>query len=199
MSIPRLSWSLACVVLVGCARNDTDPLSRASTTTLTSATMPTRAEPEPDPVITRRVEATLARDPRTSSVAANVEVPVTEGIVTLSGAVADFADKRLIERTARETPGVVETLDKVDISPSRAEDVGEIDERIAFSLQRAMMADPALAGDTSRVSVDVSRGGRVVLRGTTDHAATRASLERVARGIQGVTRVESHVVVESAP
>ncbi len=185
---------VGCVALVGCSRSDTNA---PSTTTVTSAAVRTEAAPDPDPLLARRVEAALAADPKTSAAAANVEVTATEGVVTLRGAVADYADKAVLEGIARRVPGVVETLDKVDVSPSRAEDIGEIDERIAFSLQRAMMFDPSVSSDAARVTIDVSRGGNVTLRGTTARATTRATLQRIASETQGVTDVKNELVAEA--
>ena len=181
----------ACVVLVGCSRSDTN---QASTTTVRSAPVTSATVAEPDPVIARRVEAALASNPRTSAAAADVEVTVIDGIVTLRGAVADYADKAVLEGIARRVPGVVETLDKIDTSPSRAGDIGEIDERIAFSLQRAMLFDPSVSSDSAHVSVDVSHGGEVILRGTTARATTRAALQRIAFEVQGVTDITNEVV-----
>jgi osmotically-inducible protein OsmY len=185
---------LGCVILVSCSRNDTTTSEAVGTTEVTSAATTTGESADTDALLTRRVEAAVASELDLSSIAKNVEVDVTEGVVTLRGAVEKATDKPPMEQLVSQVPGVTHVLDKIAVSPSRAEDAAEIDDRIAFSIQRAFVIDPAVSRDVDRVTIDVS-DGRVTLRGSTNDGDARLAVQRVVFETPGVTTIRNLLVV----
>ncbi|NNL86758.1 MAG: BON domain-containing protein [Myxococcales bacterium] len=59
-----------------------------------------------DEVLSREIVRRLERDWRTGAVMSRLNVEVQDGVVTLSGDVNRFAERRAAERIARRTPGV---------------------------------------------------------------------------------------------
>lgn len=189
----RSASLFACVVLVACARGDTDAPNRASTTTITAASIERVAGPsETDVELTRRVERSLASDRALSLAARNVEVRVTDGVVTLVGSVDDVADRNALTAAVERIPGLSGSLNKVDISASRNEGDRQSDETIAFSIQRALRFDSELAKRAENVTIDVSRGV-VTLRGTTSSQTTASDMETLASQTPGVVSVSNQL------
>lgn len=186
----KSAWILV-LVAVGCSRTDKNATERTGTTTITFAPLTVRVDPnEP---LARRVDAALARDPTTSLAAKDVEIVAIDDVVTLRGFVADPAQKAAVERVARAVPGVHETLNMLDVSPSRAD--AESDDAIAYSLQRDLALDPAISPDGDRVTIDVQHG-IVTLRGAAATDARRAAVERVAETTPGVVTVVDDLEVK---
>jgi osmotically-inducible protein OsmY len=195
-ALMKTALLFSCVILAACSRNDTSDADHVSSTRVTSAAFPEAPAGGLDeaPLLTRALEAEIASHPQLASAARNVEVSVTDGIVTFRGAVASAEAKSALDAVARSELSVVDTLNKVEISPSRAADEAEIDDRIAFSLQRSLMDQPAVAGRVDHVTIDVTRG-RVTLRGTTPDPGVRDSLEQIAGATPGVTSVTDRLRV----
>src|SRR6185369_4518729 len=108
---------------------------------------------EREPMLTHRVEAAIADDPMLSLAAKNVEVTVTNGVATLRGSVSDQTYRRDIQSVVRSVPGIVTTRDDVEVSLVRDRDDSESDDRIAFSLERALASLPSLVGNTDRITI----------------------------------------------
>jgi osmotically-inducible protein OsmY len=177
----------ACALIVGCSRSDqTATQEPVSTTTITAAPV-TLAGPS-DEALVRRVEAAVSSNAELSIVARGIELDVTEGVVTLRGATPDPAAKDELEAVVARVPGVVETLNKIELRTPSDE---ESDDTIAFSLQRALVTDPAVSPEADRVTIEVNRG-IVTLRGTTT-PEMRASVERVVRRTPGVVVIENRL------
>jgi osmotically-inducible protein OsmY len=161
-----------------------------SSTTTTSASMDSRPEPSRHGVatflddnqgLTRRVEAVLASDPALSQAAGDVNVSTDGNIVTLSGTTTDYASLDAIEAAVRQMPGVSRVYTDVHVSPTI--DQRQIDENIAFSLQRSLSDQP-------RVSIEVVRGV-VMLRG--EASASSDYVQRVAERTPGVRAVVNNL------
>lgn len=186
----KSAWILV-LVAVGCSRADKNATERTGTTSITFAPITVRADPnEP---LARRVDAALAHDPATSLAAKDVEIVAIDDVVTLHGSVADPATKASIERVVRAVPGVRETLNALDVSPSRTD--AQSDDAIAYSLQRDLALDRSIAADSDRVTIDV-QNGIVTLRGATSTDARRSAVERVAEGTPGVVTVVDDLEVK---
>jgi osmotically-inducible protein OsmY len=157
-----------------------------SSTTTTSATVDSRAEPrghavasflDDNPMLTRRVEAVLASEPSLSLASSNVNVSANGDIVTLSGAVTDYASLDAIEATVKQMPGVSRVYNDVRVAP--VIDQAAADENIAFSLQRSLVDQP-------KVSIEVVRGV-VRLRG--EASSSPDHVQRIAERTPGVRAV----------
>lgn len=178
----------ACALIVACSRSDkTATEETVSTTTITAAPV-TLAGPS-DEELVRRVEAAVSSNAELSILARGIELDVTEGVVTLRGPTPDPAAKAELEAVVARVPGVVETLNKLEL---RAPTDEESDDTIAFSLQRALLTDPAVESEADRVTIEVNRG-IVTLRGTSTTPAMRASVERVVRRTPGVVVIENRL------
>lgn len=174
------------LALSACTRDE--PVS--STTETTSAVMPSRAEPgghgvasflDDNPMLTRRVEAVLAHEPSLSNAASAVNVSANGGIVTLSGSVSDYATLDAVEATVKQMPGVSRVYNDVRVTP--LVDQAQVDDNIAFSLQRSLVDQP-------RVSIEVVRGV-VMLRG--EPSSSREHVQRIVERTPGVRAVVNHL------
>lgn len=169
------------LALSACTRDEA-----VSSTTTTSAELGVRAEPrghavasylDDNPMLTRRVEAVLASEPSLSFASSNVSISANGDIVTLSGAVTDYASLDAIEATVKQMPGVTRVYNDVHVTPMINQ--AAADENIAFSLQRSLVDQP-------KVSIEVMRGV-VVLRG--ESSSSRDHVQRVAERTPGVRAV----------
>ena len=177
-----------CFALAISACNRDEPVT--STTETTSASLDSRAEPrgpavasflDDNPMLTRRVEAVLASSPPLSNAASTVNVSANGDIVTLSGAVTDYASLDAIEATVKQMPGVKRVYNDVRVTPMI--DQAATDENIAFSLQRSLVDQP-------KVSIEVVRGV-VVLRG--EASSSREHVQRIAERTPGVRAVVNNL------
>jgi osmotically-inducible protein OsmY len=177
------------LALSACTRDDPNQ-TLTSTTETTSASMPTSAEPrghavasflDDNPMLTRRVEAVLASEPSLSNASSNVNVSAAGEVVTLAGTVNDYASLDAIEATVKQMPGVKRVYNDVRVMPIT--DQAQIDENIAFSLQRSLADQP-------RVSIEVVRGV-VMLRG--EPSSSRDHIQRIAERTPGVRAVVNHL------
>jgi osmotically-inducible protein OsmY len=174
---------VACVVLVGCSRND-----KPATTEITSA--PVEARPSDEELI-RRVEGAISARPQISMAAKNAEVDAVDGAIILRGSVSDPFVKNDIEKLAASVPGVKTTLNKLDV---RGTTEPESDDTIAFSIQRALVTDPTIASEADRVTIDVN-GGIVTLRGRASSPEGKMAVERVVERTPGVVTVMNNLRV----
>lgn len=169
-----------------------------SSTTTTSATMETRAEPrghgvasflDENPMLTRRVEAVLSSNPSLSLASSNVNVSANGDIVTISGTASDYATLDTIEQTVRQMPGVSRVYNDVKVNPILSQE--QIDDNISFSLQRSLVDQP-------KVSIEVVRGV-VMLRG--ESSSSPEHVQRIAERTPGVRAVMNSLSepVEESP
>ena len=161
-----------------------------SSTTTTSATVGTRAEPrghgvasflDDNPMLTRRVEGVLSSSPSLSEASSNVNVSANGDIVTLSGTVSDYATLDTVEETVKQMPGVSRVYNDVKVNPILSTE--QVDDNIAFSLQRSLIDQP-------KVSIEVVRGV-VMLRGET--SSSPEHVQRVAERTPGVRAVVNNL------
>jgi osmotically-inducible protein OsmY len=161
-----------------------------SSTTTTSATVGTRAEPrghgvasflDDNPMLTRRVEGVLSSSPSLSAASSNVNVSANGDIVTLSGTVSDYATLDTVEETVKQMPGVSRVYNDLKVNPILSTE--QIDDNIAFSLQRSLIDQP-------KVSIEVLRGV-VMLRGET--SSSPEHVQRIAERTPGVRAVVNNL------
>ena len=92
--------------------NVIDQLTITTETAPTSGTLP-NTPVTGDAAITAEVKAKLLADPNTSGLAVNVDT--SNGVVTLTGAVASSAEKDEALRLAREVSGVTNVVDSLTV------------------------------------------------------------------------------------
>jgi osmotically-inducible protein OsmY len=115
---------------------------------------------------------------------------VEDGVVTLSGHVDNYPEKREAEKVAGMVRGVRAVACKLNVAlPSRHE---RSDEEIARAAANAIAWNTLLPKGKIRVSVDK---GRVTLEGAVDWNYQRKSADQCVRYLAGVKDVNDHIVV----
>jgi len=134
------------------------------------------------------VLAELAWEPEVD--ATHVGVSVAQGVVTLMGHVASFAQKYAAERAVRRVRGVRAIAQEIEVHlPAHKK---RSDDEIAERAIKILAWDADAPSD--RVQVKVERG-YVTLTGEVDWNFQKAEIERVIRKLSGVTGIRNAVVV----
>jgi osmotically-inducible protein OsmY len=130
----------------------------------------------------------LAWDPRVD--AAHVGVTTRNGVVTLMGHVASFAEKSAAEQAVRRVRGVCAIAQEIEVHlPSHKK---RADDEIAERAVKIMQWDSSVPSD--RVQVKVERG-YVTLTGEVDWNYQKAEIERIVHKLSGVTGIRNAIVV----
>lgn len=172
----------ACLVLVAVAAL----VATGCATTQPASTQLSDAE------ITVKVEAKLAGDPEINPF--NIDVDTNEGIVTLSGAVEKKFARDEAERLARGTEGVRDVINDIRLGSRDLEDRVS-DGWITTKIKTKLAADPEL--NPFNINVDCKEGV-VTLAGRVKSDHAKAEAEKLARGTEGVVRVENRLKVGDA-
>ncbi len=141
----------------------------------------------PSEQIAADVAAALTANPRVDD--RSVVVNVAEGIVRLSGAVSNEAERRAAEEEAWHTDGVVDVSNELTISVDRRRPDHEIEQDV-----RAALDSDARISDPTQVSAK-SVAGTVRLQGTVASAEERQAAERDAWYTAGVVYVENLLTI----
>jgi len=120
------------------------------------------------------------------SVPDTIKIQVTDGWVTLKGAVEWQYQREEAERVVRPLLGVKGVFNEITVTPR----VSAIDVKI--KIENALKRDAET--DAEHIKVETS-DGRVTLRGTVSSWAERAEAERAAWAAPGVTKVEDLITV----
>ena len=120
------------------------------------------------------------------SVPDTIKIQVTDGWVTLKGAVEWQYQREEAERVVRPLLGVKGVFNEITVTPR----VSAIDVKI--KIESALKRDAET--DAEHIKVETS-DGRVTLRGTVSSWAERAEAERAAWAAPGVTKVEDLITV----
>lgn len=154
---------------------------------LTTIAMPALAEDQPyDETISYWVRIALQEDPRIQG--DQVYVSTSEGIVTLSGTVANLAAKKYADLEAKKTKGVRGVVDELTVETPYRYDY-DISHDV---LRRILNSSTIRVKDTQ---VDVS-GGHVTLSGAVMSWAEAEEAELLATETQGVKSVTDDLIVE---
>jgi len=120
-----------------------------------------------------------------------IGVSVQDGIVTLTGHVPSYAQKREAEKVAGLVRGVKAVACELKVAlPAFSE---RTDEEIARAAANAIAWNTLLPKGRIQVWVD---HGRVTLEGSVDWQYQRHSADKCVRYLAGVRDVNNHVVVE---
>lgn len=123
----------------------------------------------------------------------DVDVRVRDGVVTLTGNVADMDQKRLAEETVRGLPGVARVDNQLKIVPPAPV---HSDEWIAVKARGILLMKANVSATDTNVTV---RDGVVTLTGTADSEAQRELTEAYVKDIEGVKSVRNEIVVAEGP
>ncbi len=135
------------------------------------------------------VAAELAWDPAIQADA--IGVAVRDGVVTLSGHIDTYADKRAIEKALRRVGGVRSIALELDVklSPEHRRN----DTEIAAAIERTLAWTSMLPRDRVQVTVDK---GWVSLRGELDWEYQRAGVEKAVRPLIGVVGISNDITLK---
>lgn len=133
----------------------------------------------------------LAFDPEVEPT--DIGVEVRDGVVTLTGTVANYAEKWAAERAAFRVDGVRALANEivVKLPGSGLPDDAEIAKGIADAFERNVLIPHG-------VNIRVAQGG-VTLDGTAQWQYQRNTAEKVARAIRGVKWVSNLIEVVQPP
>jgi osmotically-inducible protein OsmY len=142
-----------------------------------------------DSELRKAVEEALDWEPSIDAKA--IGVSVDNGIVTLSGHVDTYAEKREAEKVAGLVRGVKAVACELDVALSSLQQ--KSDEEIARAAANALAWNTVLPKGRIQVWVDQ---GRVTLEGTVDWQYQRKSADKCIRYLAGVKDVNNHIVVK---
>jgi osmotically-inducible protein OsmY len=142
-----------------------------------------------DARLRRDIEDELLAEPSVDSAA--IGVAAKDGIVTLSGHVASYAEKVAAERAASRVLGVKAVVTELDVKLPDSDQV--TDESIAQAAVDALSWNALVPKD--RIHVQVSSGW-VALEGEVDWHYQKAAAHNAVSALKGVTGVSDQVVVK---
>ena len=118
-----------------------------------------------------------------------VDVSVRDGVVTLTGKVADEAQRQLAENTVADLNGVTRVDNQIKIDGGAREGS---DDWIAVKARSTLIAKANVSFTNTKVSV---RNGVVTLTGTADSTAQKELTEAYVKDIDGVRSVNNQIQV----
>jgi osmotically-inducible protein OsmY len=122
-----------------------------------------------------------------------VKVKVDDGVVTLTGKVADPDHRTLAEDTVRNLPGVAAVENKITVEPAAPE---HSDAWIATKIRTKLL----VSGDVSMVNTDVAvNEGVVTLTGKAENLAQKELTEAYVAEVEGVASVDNQLMVPETP
>jgi hyperosmotically inducible protein len=153
-----------------------------------------------DALVTARIQSKFFVDDRVK--ARRIEVDTRNGVVTLSGEVADETERAQALLLARTTEGVVRVEDHLTVTvpsqsaPAPASPASVVDDaRVTTTIQARYFVDPTVKGSTIDVS---SKDGVVLLQGRVPTEAVRKQALAIAQNTEGVSQVVDRLSVVPA-
>jgi osmotically-inducible protein OsmY len=137
-----------------------------------------------DPALAEAVVNALRRHSAVPTDA--IQASVTEGRVTLTGAVTRAFQKAAAEQAVQWLPGVKSVTNDIVVKPQAS--VEDVKARIA----RTFIENAEIDAQNVRVEI---RGGAVVLTGIVRSESERAQAEHAVRSAPGVTNLEDRLLV----
>lgn len=125
--------------------------------------------------------------------AANIGVTVNEGIVTLSGHVPNYLEKREAVRCIKHISGVKGIADEIEVRLSAEHE--RTDEDIARAVVDALNWNPSLPSGQIKAIV---RKGSVTLEGKVRWPYQKTAAERTVHALIGVRNVNDNIALESS-
>ena len=137
-----------------------------------------------DKEITKAVGIEMIVDPIVAGV--NIDIRTSDGIVSLDGTVDNLGIKERSERIALSVLGVRSVINKLELR-----DVAKSDLAITDDITWKLINNPAT--DSYEVEVKVI-GGVAVLNGRVDSLAEKQLVEKLAKQVSGVKRVDNLIL-----
>jgi len=119
----------------------------------------------------------------------DLDVTVTDGIVTLSGDVKNILAKERATTLAETVKGVRAVVNQVEVEP--VEDLKP--NKLVANVKAALLDDPA--AESYEVTVDAEKGGHVILNGAVDSWQEKRLCAQVVKGVRGVTSVQNDISI----
>ncbi len=116
-----------------------------------------------------------------------VDVSTSQGVVTLSGSVADLLAKRRAVKIAESIRGVRAVVDEMTVTP-----ISRPDEDIQKDVSMALLQDPATESDKVDVSV---KDAVVTLTGTVGSWPEAQLAKWIAEGVKGAKEVRNDIQI----
>jgi osmotically-inducible protein OsmY len=123
----------------------------------------------------------------------HVKVKARDGVVTLSGTVADKDDRALAEDTVENLPGVVRVQNDISVKSEYPE---HSDAWIALKIRSRLLVKANVSATSTKVDV---QDGVVTLSGTADNLAQKELTGVYAAEIDHVKSVRNNLVVAPQP
>jgi hyperosmotically inducible protein len=152
--------------------------------------------------LTSKIKTKLAADPVVK--AHQIDVDTNNGVVTLTGNIDSQDAKDRALQIAKETKGVVEVRDMIEVRTAAAEGnapdtdrtVGQTvdDASITMRVKAKLLDDPAVKG--LKIDVD-TREGVVYLTGSVATSQVRDQAIKLARETEGVKDVQANLDVSA--
>jgi len=142
-----------------------------------------------DSVLQQAVFAELSWEP--SITAAHIGVTADNGVVTLTGRVKSFAEKRAAEAAASRVRGVMAVAEEIQVEPTP--DMKRTDSQIAEAVLESFSWNVSVPKD--RVKIKVEKG-RITLTGDVDWHFQREAAERDSRRLFGVVGVSNQIAIK---
>ncbi len=148
----------------------------------------TKYEPRAHSAIAQGIERALIYDARV--MAPNVDVDVNAGVATLRGTVESAAAERAALNDARNTVGVIDVCDRLDVMPADQRASSEVE----TDIRTALAANPYTNAFEIKVEVD---DGVARLSGEVDTFGERAEAHDIAANVRGVTEVRNKLTIDA--
>jgi len=137
-----------------------------------------------------RVETELSWDPRLD--ASSIGVSAHDGVVTLSGSVANYSEKLDAQQAAMRVRGVHGIAENIDVRPYG--DVGLNDDEIAHRAVSSLDWDVMVPNDAIQVVV---QDGYVTLTGQVEWDFQRAAAARAIHKLHGVRQITNDITLKN--
>ena len=124
--------------------------------------------------------------------ASQIGVAATEGVVTLTGSVASYAEKMTAEQVAKRVYVVKAVANDIEVKIPGSSQRNDAD--IASAALNTLKWDTTVPEDRIKVTV---RNGWIALEGQVDWGYQKETAERVVRNLTGVKGLTSEITVKS--
>lgn len=146
-----------------------------------------------DAALTAKAKAALIADGKAP--AANVNVETRDGIVQLNGYVDSDAERTAAEQAVRDVKGVAEVQNNLKVrTAERTAEATVDDTAVATKVKAALANDDTVPANDVVVEV---RDGTVQLGGFVKTSAAKERAGEIAKGVEGVRKVDNKVDVRA--
>jgi hyperosmotically inducible periplasmic protein len=183
------------------AQREGGAIATTGTAPPTAGSAPPAPDPAAgDPLITARVQSKFFVDERVKGT--RIDVDTRNGVVTLSGDVADEDERAQALLLARTTEGVQRVEDHLTVAPRPAATAAPPetaaprvdDAMLTTAIQAKYFVDPAVKASAVDVSV---KDGVVLLQGTVADEPARKQALAIAQSTSGVVQVVDRLTVRT--